>query len=95
LCLATAIQGTDLSAAKMSSVENLKAYINGPMGRFSTWFEGAFYVGSDEKFDYVVVSRRREADIFKTRRGELVLKSRMKRQKNQKNWVDITYMFSP
>ena len=83
----------DSKSAKPIDVEGLNTYVNGPRGRFSTWFSGVYYAGSDDHYDYVIVSRRVEMDVFKLKPGQLRVVRRINLEKDEKKWISITEMF--
>jgi|ERR1700675_252192 len=89
----------DLEHAEKADLKQVKEYVNGPMGHYSTRFSGIFYIGSDNEFDYVAIKYvaikhvKNTVKVFKIRRGELGVKHYMKIDANDKKWVDITGMF--
>ena len=91
-CLALAFV-VDWRTARLTNVEDLKKHVNSPSGYYSTLFEGVFYSGTDDNFDYIVLSRHLDFDVFKIRAGELDFVPRMKLRQNQKNWINVTDRF--
>ena len=77
--------------AQLLTAEQLKAYVYGPKGLFSTVFTGVFYAGSDDSFDYVAIKRRDiSTTLLRVRRGGLPITRRFPVVSNPKAWVDIT-----
>lgn len=94
LVTATFMWPVDLGHAETADLKHVKEYVNGPMGHYSTWFSGVFYIGSDKELDYVAIKHGRETvKVFKMKRGELNVEHYMKIAGNDKKWVDITRMF--
>src|SRR3981081_3030722 len=95
----TFMGSVDLEHAEKAELKQMKEYVNGPMGHYSTRFLGIFYIGSDHEFDYVAIKHvaikhvKNTVKVFKIRRGELGVKQYMKIDANDKKWVDITGMF--
>lgn len=85
---------TDLGTAERADLKRVTDYVNSPMGRYSSWFSGVFYVGSDDEFDYITLRHGKSTvKAFKTKRGELNIKHRTKTDADYKKWIDITEMF--
>jgi hypothetical protein len=66
------------------------------MGYYASLFEGAFYVGSDDSFDYVAVKHGRFAIYaFKTQRSDIAIGHRMKITTDERKWVNLEEVFPP
>ena len=94
------MHSADLKTAERADLKHVKEYVNSPMGRYSSWFSGVFYVGSDGGFDYIAIKLAKTTEngkstvkVFKTKRGELKLERRTKTDVDDKEWLDITKMF--
>jgi hypothetical protein len=86
----------DLKKAESADIKQVKEYVNSPMGRYSSWFSGVFYAGTDEAFDYVAIKHEaKTVKMFKVKKGEVGVKQQMKTIADEKKWVDITQMFPP
>jgi hypothetical protein len=84
----------DLKKAESADLKQVKEYVNSPMGRYSSWFSGVFYAGTDHESDYVAVKHgTNTVKVFKIKRGELGIKQRMRTNVDEKKWVNITQMF--
>ena len=83
-----------LRSAELVTGERLREIINGPEGYGASAFTGVFYAGSDDHCDYIAI---RHGDlgvrVFKTRRGEVDLKHRMRINSDEQAWVDVTNRF--
>jgi len=94
VALAMCMHSADLKKAERADLKHVKEYVNSPMGYYSSWFSGVFYVGSDDEFDYVAIKHAKTTvKVFKMKRGELSLERRMKTNADDKKWIDITKMF--
>ena len=94
--LSTCMCSSDLKKAKSANVKQVKDYVNSPMGRYSSWFSGIFYAGTDDAFDYVAVKHGSSTvKVFKLKKGDLGVKQQMRVTADEKKWVDITAMFPP
>jgi|SRR5882672_1879745 len=92
--VSTLVWSADLRHAENADRKQVKEYVNGTMGHYSSWFTGIFYVGSDNEFDYVAVKHgKNTVKVFKIKRDELGIKHHMKINGNDKKWVNITGMF--
>jgi hypothetical protein len=81
------------SAKRVTAVE-LKNFVDGPMGHYSSMFSGVFYAGSDEACDYIAARHGRfTVGAFKLRRGEVQIRNRMSLTSNERDWLDITREF--
>lgn len=90
----TLMWSVDLKHAESADLKQVKDYVNGPMGHYSTWFSGVFYVGSDIEFDYIAIKHgKNTVKAFKIKRGELGVKHHMKITASDEKWVNITGMF--
>jgi hypothetical protein len=90
MCMCT----PDLKRAESADGKQVNQYVNGPMGRYSSLFEGVYYAGTDNAFDYVAIKHRSSSvKMFKLQRGNLDVKEQMKVNGDEKKWVDITGMF--
>ncbi len=90
MCMCSA----NLKKAESADIKQVKEYVNSPMGRYSSWFSGVFYAGTDESFDYVAIKHGpKTVKIFKVKKGKLGVKQEMKTSGDEKKWVDITQMF--
>ena len=90
ICCRTAPVAEDVTATQ------LKAYVYGPQGYYSTMFRGVRYVGSDAHFDYIALMYAdsvARSKLFKVRAGELGLKSHMSVKRNTREWVDVSAEF--
>src|SRR5262249_1839996 len=82
--------------AEEVTVAQLKAYVYGPQGHYSTMFKGVRYAGRDAQFDYIALAysgRVGSSKLFKVRAGELSLKSHMCVKRNPSEWVDASAVF--
>lgn len=91
MCMCSA----DLKKAESADLKQVKDYVNSPMGRYSSWFSGVFYAGTDDTFDYIAVKHgSNTVKVFKLKKGDLGVKQQM-RINAEKKWVNITSMFPP
>jgi len=88
------VHKVDPKNAELISPDQLKGYVYGPIGYYSTQFRGVFYVGSDDEFDYIAISHRNSiAKFLKVRRGELAIKPRVAIEFESDKWIDLTQVF--
>ena len=87
---------TTVKKAESADLKHVKEYVNGPMGRYSDWFNGVYYAGTDDAFDYVAIEHgSNTVKMFKLKKGDLGVKEQMKVTVDEKRWVNITGMFPP
>ncbi len=66
------------------------------MGRYSSWFSGVYYAGTDDAFEYVAVKHgSNTVKVFKMKKGDLGVKQQMTVNTDEKKWMNITSMFPP
>ena len=87
-------QGVDPKNSEVVSLDQLKVYVYGPIGYYSTQFKGVFYAGSDNEFDYIAINHRDKiAKMLRVRRGELAIKDRVPIEFKSEKWVNVTQEF--
>lgn len=79
---------------KEIGIQQLKDYIYGPEGYYSSMLSGVFYVGSDDCFDYLVVRYRRGREKkFKIKLNALMIQNRVQLGTDENKWASITSLF--
>jgi hypothetical protein len=87
---------TTAPKAEEVTAAQLKSYVYGPKGYYSTMFRGVRYAGSDANFDYIALTYGdsiERNEMFKVRAGELGLKSHMSLKRNPGEWLDASANF--
>jgi hypothetical protein len=88
----------NFESAKEVTATQLKAFLCGPEGRYSTMFRGVSYAGSDDNFHYIAVTigdgRLRKYKVFKVKAGELGLDHHMPVKSAPTDWIDTYAQFS-
>lgn len=85
---------SDVGKAELVEVDELRRFVNGPKGRYSSFFLGVFYLGSEGGYDFLAIKKRRQsAIIFKVKEGDLEITTKITLSDDENKWVDITRLF--